>query len=149
MKRIFSKFFYQSFTLLANTPSSPMTSVEILLAEEDITIVGIQLEMHVGQTTPIGNDGMAWCSVEVSQAGIPDMPGTLCYARAHQWWNTSPAGIDSHGETNVVMLPEDVGVTLPEEGRLYAHIGWGNDSAGNVSAHPHGRIFYVKGRTRS
>lgn len=145
MKRV-----YLRYGNIGNTipGAGALTQVkEIFRAEEDMTLIGVQMaaKVHIP-----GNDGI--CDIRVALTSNADDPvslpsgtGHICQIRCLATWNTTPAFGNAGVEHIVLMFPPGHGVTLPEEAVLNLTIRGSNTTAANVSALAEAFLYLVKG----
>lgn len=142
-KRIFTAHFNGVATFTGTDWVTHLSAGEFL-AEEDLLLVGAQLSAIVD--APNENDGFARADIEISQSGQIGQSGTILYARALDYWNTSPAGVQIIQENMIIVFPEKDRITLKEGDRVYLHIAGASKSAGTNIFGGSVRLFYTKGK---
>jgi hypothetical protein len=143
-KRIFAAYLEAHCTPITGAGATWFTGADSFLAEEDIVVVGSKLGCFCN--VPNENDGLGQFYCELSQNGIPEKPGMINQAMAFDYWNTSPAGVQTSPETNVIMFPEGRGVSLREGESIYLHAHGYGKTAGDCSFIMNAILFYVKGK---
>lgn len=148
MRRIFTWGIATSTTIEDGTITYPML-LGTFLAQEDITIIGFEINLHppvsIIATDRIGNDGSVAWEAELTPQGGFMMEGGLGICAAIEVWNTTPAAVDYELAHKIVMFPEGFGVTVREEGVINLMFNGSNDTAVDVRVTVDARLYYVKG----
>jgi len=142
-KRVFTKFL-NTAVLGPPTVHTAFPDADFWVTQEDIDIIGIQLELCV--TTSFGNDGTGGVDAEVSQVAVARQDGVMCLCTVEFDWNTVPAFGAGGYQTVTMMLPEDKIITVREEGRVSLNVDTycANVTAGNTAVCVHAIVFYTK-----
>jgi len=145
MKRVFCLGFAKTFVVEAALDVA--TGIEpLLLAEEDIIVVGYQMAMKQGVAHQLGNDGDTDCDYALTTTGKPTGQGVLAFINGTAKWNTVPAAvIQSYAKVNH-QFPDSQGFSMKEGEQLSLYYVGHNTSAADIGWTVDGTIYYIKGK---
>lgn len=144
MERIFSV----QVTSSVEAPAAGIIAInrqEVLYAEEDITVIGLQLSSKMLSTTPMGNDGFIDWDIAITPRDNVAQDGALCLLNGNAWWNTVPASIGISANPITTMFPKGHGFTMKEGESLAICWGGYNEQVAIVRLTCDGTIFYIRG----
>jgi len=145
LRKIFTKKLDFSKVTQAAVSSETYDARTAWLAQEDIEIIGC--EVHADCVSQVGNDGMAFGIVEVSNSGKYGQEGCFARSAGIAEWNTTP-GFGGNRQPNcvVVMFPAGYAITVKEEGYVYlnGYVNAAELTAGDFEFAGSAILYYVK-----
>lgn len=145
MKRVFSFGFARTVTV--TSPGADYAVESLMVAEEDITIIGYQLTTKMSTSNRLSGEGvvdMDWVlttSADALGAGVVGWADIHCQVEEF----TAGAAMTATYPNPVVMFPDGYGIGIREEGTLSLyHSMHAVEHAGDVSCTVDGTIYYVK-----
>lgn len=143
-KRIFTQGFAETVDAAAGVTTQIQQS--IIVAEEDLVIIGYQVSCKNVVGGFIANDGESDVDWHLTTSGLSVGPGIVMFINAFVAWNTTPAAIICTHPDVFLIFPEDFGVSLVEAEVLLLKGTAHNNSAATVRHTIDGTVYYVKGK---
>lgn len=147
MKRVFTLGFAAS--QLVTSPGDDAGLDTLLVAQEDIVVIGYQMTTKMGIANRLSGEGMVDCDWVLTTSGLPTGGGVLGWLDVEEHCEefTAGAGLTIGMPAQVVMFPVGYGFTM-REGEVLSiyHSMHAVEHAGDVHCVCDGTIYYVKGR---
>ena len=145
MKRIFCLGFAHTFVVTAAL--DVLTGQQaLLLAEEDIIIVGYQVADKQGVAHQLANDGDTDCDHALTTTGNPTGSGVLAFWNSVAKWNTAPAAVTQQYAKVNHHFPDGQGFSMKEGELLSLYYVGHNNTAADCGWTVDGTIYYIKGK---
>ena len=127
---------------IEGTPWVYTLSADQFLAQEDIDIIGLELNLEICEINE--NDSVTMAYAEISQNGNWAQDGSIMREQVNLTWNTTPAFGHYMKGFRSLMFPAGLAIPLKEEGILYMHVQSAGGSAGISYLSVHCNVFYTK-----
>lgn len=141
-QRIYTHHMIYSQVIAADPNWVYVLSADQFVAQDDIDLVGVELNVEMCAFNQ--NDNFTMAYGELSQNGNWAQDGSILRGQCTAAWNSSPAFGYYVPSFRTVIFPYNCAIPIKEEGNVYLHVQYQGASAGTTSLGVHANLYYVK-----